>query len=69
MYSVSNFPQQPGNDTISYANPAFFWQPSYTEFRVAIRSWSHNDRSLGHPGNLCSSLNCYWPTKLLLSGW
>jgi hypothetical protein len=69
MYSASNPPQQPGNDTIGYANPAFFWQPAYTEFRVAVRSWSHNDPRFGHPGNLCSGLSCYWPTKLLLSGW
>jgi hypothetical protein len=66
-YSVTNFPQQPGSNTIDLSNGALL--PIYTEFRVAIRSWSHNDRSFGHPGNLCSGSNCYWPTKLLFIGY
>lgn len=28
--------------------------------RVMIYSWAHNDTNLAHPGNLCSSDNCYY---------
>ncbi|HEY3664977.1 MAG TPA: VCBS repeat-containing protein [Polyangiaceae bacterium] len=33
---------------------------------IAVFSWTHNDASFGHPGNLCSGINCYWQTNLLL---
>lgn len=65
-YSVSNFPQQPGTDTVFplnvCGNPGF---PCWTEIRVGIRTWSHNDRALGHPGNQCSGTSCWWPSKIL----
>lgn len=60
-YSVSNFPGGWGKDT------AVGVLPPYAQYAVAVKSWSHNDPNLGHPGTDCGAASCYWPTNLFVT--
>ncbi len=33
------------------------------EIKVLTFSWAHNDTDIGHPGNLCSTDNCYYGSR------
>jgi hypothetical protein len=60
-YSVRNFPAQTwGQDSWS--------QWGGGKFRIGLRSWSHDDRSIGHTHDLCSDpVNCVWNTLLRIT--
>jgi hypothetical protein len=58
-YSVDNFPEQYGSDSVLVqGDPAVEIEP--IEVRVAVRAWTHNDPAYGHSGNDCASMSCYW---------
>ena len=59
-HDISNFASQGGNSaTVGHLgrDPVF-----------SVVSWTHNDTAIGHPGNLCSTTNCWWPTFVFVSG-
>lgn len=59
-YSVANFPPQSGVDSVTIS------AEDGPSLLVAVRSWSHNDTALGHPGDACFSESCFWPVHLQL---
>jgi hypothetical protein len=56
---ATNFPSTGSNAaTVAHGRDSVF----------AVVSWTHNDPALGHPGNLCSTTNCWWPTQVFVAG-
>ncbi|TDB79479.1 hypothetical protein [Micromonospora sp. KC721] len=57
-YAASNFPSQESWSRSSITEGA-------GEYRIAVRSWSHDDPDYGHTHNLCADpKECVWNTQV-----